>query len=117
MSQKLNWVIVGGESGHGARPMHPDWARSLRDQCLGAGVRFFFKQWGEWQNGSAPPSNLGEIVMNDGEHHVSQPEFPRYTETEWAAKHPVVMARVGKKRAGRELDGREWNEFPEARTT
>jgi protein gp37 len=42
----LGWVIVGGESGPGARPMHPDWARSLRDQCVAAGVPFFFKQWG-----------------------------------------------------------------------
>src|SRR6185312_17385933 len=44
----IDWVIVGGESGPGARPMHPDWARSLRDQCHAAGVPFFFKQWGEW---------------------------------------------------------------------
>jgi protein gp37 len=44
----LAWVICGGESGPGARPMHPDWARSLRDQCAAAGVPFFFKQWGEW---------------------------------------------------------------------
>ena len=44
----LDWVIVGGESGAGARPMHPDWARSLRDQCAAADVPFFFKQWGEW---------------------------------------------------------------------
>jgi protein gp37 len=45
---KIDWVIVGGESGHGARPMHPDWARLLRDQCADAGVPFFFKQWGNW---------------------------------------------------------------------
>jgi protein gp37 len=44
----LDWVIVGGESGKGARPMDPDWARSLRDQCAGAGVSYFFKQWGAW---------------------------------------------------------------------
>ena len=44
---KIDWLIVGGESGHKARPMHPDWARSLRDQCTAAGVAFFFKQWGE----------------------------------------------------------------------
>ena len=48
----VNWVIVGGESGRGARPMHPDWARSLRDQCEAAGVPFLFKQWGEWWNGA-----------------------------------------------------------------
>jgi protein gp37 len=45
---RLDWVIVGGESGPKSRPMHPDWARSLRDQCQAAGVPFFFKQWGEW---------------------------------------------------------------------
>ena len=45
---KVDWVIVGGESGPGARPMHPEWARSLRDQCEAAGVPFLFKQWGEW---------------------------------------------------------------------
>jgi Protein of unknown function (DUF5131) len=44
----LDWVIVGGESGPDARPIHPEWARSLRDQCVTAGVPFFFKQWGEW---------------------------------------------------------------------
>lgn len=49
----LGWVIVGGESGHGARPMHPDWARSLRDQCTSAGVPFLFKQWG----GRTPKAN------------------------------------------------------------
>src|SRR6202007_2869845 len=46
--RELDWVICGGESGPDARPMHPDWARSLRDQCAAAGVPFFFKQWGEW---------------------------------------------------------------------
>jgi len=49
--RSLNWVIVGGESGPGARPMHPDWARSIRDQCEAAGVPYFFKQWGEWRPG------------------------------------------------------------------
>src|SRR5690606_38608206 len=44
----LTWIVAGGESGPGARPMHPDWARGLRDQCKAAGVPFFFKQWGEW---------------------------------------------------------------------
>jgi protein gp37 len=44
----LDWIIVGGESGRGARPMHPDWTRSIRDQCAAAGVPFFFKQWGSW---------------------------------------------------------------------
>lgn len=89
--EKLDWVIAGGESGPGARPMHPDWARSLRDQCQAAGVPFFFKQWGEW-----------------GIHNL-----------DWGAKkHMVIhegwptMSKVGKKAAGRLLDGKEYNEFP-----
>lgn len=48
---KIDWVIAGGESGPNARPMHVDWARSLRDQCAGSGTPFFFKQWGEWADG------------------------------------------------------------------
>ena len=83
----LDWVIVGGESGHGARPMHPDWARSLRDQCQAAGVAFFFKQWGRWA-----------------------PIFDSYT-----SEDGYTMACIGKKDAGRKLDGREWNEYPEPR--
>lgn len=92
----LNWVICGGESGPGARPMHPDWARSLRDQCQAAQVPFFFKQWGEW----AP-----DCLCDTKKPH---PETPR--------PHPGLigcMFRCGKKAAGRLLDGREWNEYPE----
>lgn len=51
MHNTLDWVIVGGESGKRARPMHPDWARQIRDQCAAANVPFFFKQWGEWAPG------------------------------------------------------------------
>ncbi len=77
----INWVVCGGESGTNARPMHADWARSLRDQCQNSGVPFFFKQWGEY----AP------LDLSSEQTHI----------------------RVGKKRAGRVLDGREWNEFPQ----
>lgn len=96
----LDWVIVGGESGPHARPMHPDWARSIRDQCQEAGVPFFFKQWGEYIfpsqlfYGSSAIGNLVDIESNPASWH------------QW---------RVGKKEAGRLLDGRVWNEFPEAR--
>lgn len=83
----IHWVIVGGESGHGARPMHPDWARSLRDQCERAGVAYFFKQWGEW--GLTAP-------IND----------PLATQIEPA------LQRLGKHAAGRLLDGRIWDELP-----
>jgi protein gp37 len=87
--QGIDWIIVGGESGKDARPMHPDWARSLRDQCEAAGVPFFFKQWGEW----APQG-----ILKTGRHL----QFPA-----------DIMDRIGKKAAGRLLDGREWNEVPE----
>ena len=89
----IDWVIVGGESGPRARPMHPDWARSLRDQCAAAGVPFFFKQWGEWQ----PCGWLTGHVESAKE---------RCVDGAW-------MLKVGKKAAGRLLDGREWNEYPQ----
>lgn len=92
---RIDWVICGGESGPGARPMHPDWARSLRDQCTLDRVPFFFKQWGDWEprRGFACPDDL----PREGWHHFD-PE--------------CSMRRVGKKRAGRLLDGREWSDFP-----
>lgn len=108
IGQRLHWIIAGGESGPGARPMHPDWPRQLRDQCTAARVPFFFKQWGEWI-----PQPL---YYTDKNHHVVMPNghdrgipWPG-----WKLDQPdaVVMERVGKKRAGRELDGRTWDEFP-----
>lgn len=83
---QINWVIVGGESGPGARPMHPDWARQIRDDCVKAGVPFLFKQWGEYgqQGWKVDPTHSGEMVH------------------------------MGKKNAGRELDGRTWDEYPES---
>ena len=86
----INCVIVGGESGGKARLMHPDWARSLRDQCLMAGVPFFFKQWGEY----LPP-------LQDG--------APGEAQVLNASDEPL---RVGKRAAGRLLDGRTWNDLP-----
>jgi protein gp37 len=100
----VDWVIVGGESGPGARPMHPEWARSLRDQCVAAGVPFFFKQWGEW----APSDSLrGVMVDLQGGRHSTNEMDRIGTPEGW-----VWMNRVGKKRAGRELDGRTWDEYP-----
>jgi protein gp37 len=95
----LDWIVAGGESGPGARPMHPDWARGLRDQCAAAGVPFFFKQWGEW----APET----AAMN----------CPVCGKVEPGATGglPGYMARVGKKAAGRELDGRTHDAMPERR--
>jgi protein gp37 len=81
-ANKIEWVIVGGESGRNARPMHPEWAQGIRDQCVSAGVPFLFKQWGEW-------AYLSDL--DDG---------------------GEKFAKVGKHAAGRLLDGWEWNEFP-----
>lgn len=107
----LHWVIVGGESGTNARPMHPDWARSLRDQCQSAaGVPFFFKQHGEWVSGRAG--------LTDGDwHKVTGKERFQFVNPP-GANHQTPYTpvyKVGKKAAGRLLDGREWNEFPEVR--
>lgn len=91
----LDWIIVGGESGPGARPMSPDWARGLRDQCAAAGVPYLFKQWGEWL------PMLGQV---EGVRVREKTE----TTDGW------VMGYAGKKAAGRQLDGRTHDEFPEA---
>jgi protein gp37 len=101
---RLHWVIAGGESGPGARPMHPDWARLLRDQCTGAGVPFLFKQWGAW----APTRFVG--IGNQG------PRFAYVGDPVDKNGHRAVMERVGKKAAGRELDGRTWDEYPASAT-
>lgn len=117
----LDWVVAGGESGHGARPMHPDWARSLRDQCQAAGVPFFFKQWGAWVPGfshGAGENGPGDLFVNlDGSTgHVWIDEEDcsvRNSCGNWGvASHP--MSRCGKKAAGRELDGRIWDQYPRA---
>jgi len=84
----IDWVIAGGESGANARPMHPDWVRSLRDQCAAAGVPFLFKQWGEW----------GPNWFNDD-------AGQKVAGSEW-------MDRMGKKRTGNTLDGRQHLEWP-----
>lgn len=96
----LDWVIVGGESGPRARPMHPGWVRGIRDQCVDAGVPFFFKQWGEWAHFDVRDFNMLPIPP-DG------PKSKRLDEFTW-------MEFVGKKAAGAVLDGREWKEFPRA---
>jgi protein gp37 len=108
-----SWVIVGGESGPGARPMHPEWARSLRDQCAAVDVSFLFKQWGEFAPTEiaigeylAPdPTREGERIAGPGGQLTSCPDGDRFT----------VMRRVGKKAAGRLLDGVEHNGFPGVR--
>ncbi len=101
---QLDWVIVGGESGPGARPMHPDWARSLRDQCTDAGIPFLFKQWGEYAPGL---HDTGTRTGTVGHGFFSGPVVAGRFTGEYAA-----MSRVGKKAAGRVLDGRTWDQYP-----
>lgn len=93
----IDLVIVGGESGPGSRPMHPDWPRSLRDQCKAAGVPFFFKQWGEW----APIPN----IIND----TLEAYRARGGRDTMFYPDGSAMELVGKRRAGRLLDGEEHN--------
>lgn len=93
----LDWIITGGESGPNARPSHPDWFRSIRDQCQHSGIAFHFKQWGEW---SVPV--VGEPFSGK-----------QQTTTVSDGNTRVGVFRFGKKAAGRLLDGVEWNEFPE----
>ncbi len=134
----IHWVIVGGESGPNARPIHPDWVRSLRDQCLAAGVAFFFKQWGEWKpisemteaewqpyyvsNRKARPgqrqSDVDDLygrrctiptssIRFDGKHGNGPMMFEVID-----GHYGYQTFRVGKKAAGRSVDGQEWNQFP-----
>ncbi|HDZ73735.1 MAG TPA: phage Gp37/Gp68 family protein [Aurantimonas coralicida] len=111
---KLDWIIVGGESGAAARPMHPDWVRSIRDQCQAASVPFFFKQWGEW----GPVVSTGDDPDPQGRSVMALPDGT-LTDTEWnggPGPHLIdaqPMYRVGKKAAGRALNGRTWNEYPD----
>lgn len=113
----INWIVVGGESGQRARPMHPDWARSIRDQCAAAGVPYFFKQWGAWSPYALiPGSNLGDLVragLVRITHPTGQSDFEVFSETgRNTIRGSVYMQRVGKNAAGRLLDGRNWDEMP-----
>ena len=108
----LDWVIVGGESGPGARPMHPDWARSLRDQCEAAAVPFLFKQWGEWTPGENVERKRGTVdtaFLYDGSWQIHPLNLA--TDDGHIDDEPDLY-RVGKKAAGRLLDGRTWDGFP-----
>ncbi|MEM7737642.1 MAG: phage Gp37/Gp68 family protein [Deinococcota bacterium] len=124
----IHWVIVGGESGKDARPMHPDWARAIRDQCIEADVPFFFKQWGaygstclrgeqrvfrtfenkqQWINKASSWVNGGTCVGANGKVLKIGGDFSD------SKVYPVaVMHKMSTKRAGCELDGRTWGEFP-----
>lgn len=92
---QIDWVVAGGESGKNARPLHPDWIRSLRDQCTDSHVPFLFKQWGEWAPNCLCDTSTAHPT-------IKRPEPGK----------PGVMFRCGKSNAGREIDGRTWTEFP-----
>ena len=110
---RVNWVIVGGESGPGARPMNPDWVRSIRDQCGAAGVPFFFKQWGEWGPDYA---FVRAVNVHPASGVVDNPN-ERMGPQGLAVAGCNSMFRVGKKAAGRRLDGRTWDEMPTGLST
>jgi len=88
----LDWIVCGGESGPGARPIHPGWVRSLRDQCVNADVPFLFKQWGEWG-----ACRVGDHLSGNQRLYLGDGDF---------------IQKVGKKATGRILDGRTWDEYP-----
>ncbi|QTC88161.1 DUF5131 family protein [Brevundimonas pondensis] len=111
---RLDWVVVGGESGAGSRPMHPDWARDLRDQCADAGVAFLFKQWGEWTPGENAQNTLGRTVetadwFNDAWDY--QTLTPASAEGMHIDDEPTLY-RAGKRAAGRLLDGQLHDGYP-----
>ena len=130
--RSLDWVIVGGESGKGARPMHPQWVRDIRDQCVAAGVPFFFKQWGEWApfiddiNHHYSGSTWGNVAYNRAIRRCAKAHGASILLDDrpegWSnimlrngccVNKGLMIGRVGKKKAGRILDGRTWDEMPD----
>ena len=116
-TRRIDWVICGGESGPGARPMHPSWPRGLRDQCAAAGVAFSFKQHGEWIPSDLPVPGArvcavdrsGRVAHPSKDNTIHKGDFP------YGADHAdgwTFMYRVGKKAAGSLLDGVEHKEWP-----
>ena len=103
----IDWVIVGGESGADARPMHPAWARSVRDQCERDGVPFLFKQWGNW--GEVFDKPLGQLPLKNKDKLRALREDGSASEFIGGC---ALMVNMGKRLAGRELDRRTWDEYP-----
>lgn len=110
----IDWVICGGETGPGARPMHPAWVRDLRDQCRAGGTPFFFKSFGEYVR-------VGECMNEEDDEEFYSKSSAAGTNVQrlnlqggmgYHGEKSIYMQRIGKKRAGRELDGRTWEEFP-----
>lgn len=101
----IDWVIVGGESGPGARPMHPRWVRDIRDRCVDAGIPFHFKQWGAWTSVQPATQPLPTLYLAYDGRTANEAEAIA-DGAKW-----LGMFRVGKKDAGRKLDGRTWDEM------
>ncbi|PZQ18935.1 MAG: phage Gp37/Gp68 family protein [Ancylobacter novellus] len=114
VTPRLDWVVAGGESGPNARPMHPDWVRSLRDQCAAADVPFLFKQWGDWLDERVATSQRmapGPEMFD----RFGRPKGDRWHPYDAADRNGGAMIRVGKKAAGRLLDGMLHDAYPEPR--
>jgi protein gp37 len=107
-----NWILCGGESGRDARPMNPDWARNLRDRAREARIPFHFKQWGEWTPGENVDRVRGTVQTATwfGGRWILDSE--NLAHTDGHCDDQPDLYRVGKKAAGRYLDGRTWDEFP-----
>lgn len=121
--QSPTWVIVGGESGHGARPMHPEWVRKLRREAHAAGAAFLFKQWGDWLPKSqlhpsivrANARRWGTLALDGTWSESTTPWNGRDDVAAPDGMHEAVMLRVGKRVAGRHLDGRTYTAGPRDR--
>lgn len=112
-SPEIDWVIVGGESGGSARPMHPAWARDLRDQCAAYGVPFVFKQWGEWC--PRGPESMGYPLVDTAPRRRITDVGENGQQLGACGSSDCWMQRAGKHAAGRLLDGRSHDEFPQRR--
>ncbi len=115
----IDWVIVGGESGNNARPMHPNWVRNIQKQCKKQSVAFFFKQWGEWMNGSCNSKNIERVMLTNGDllEFAKEPinnyiKEKHLTGIEYQKLNPTIVSKVGKHTAGCLLDGKEYKEYP-----
>ena len=113
---KLTWVIAGGETGPKARPMHEVWVKSLRDQCLDAGIPYFFKSWGEWLPCSQFPDDMEDEKYPVG--HIYEDGLflpPPANNIPWRNINSEDVCKVGKKQSGHLIDGEEYRQFPEVK--
>lgn len=108
----IDWLICGGETGSGARPMHTEWARATRDACTAAGVPFFFKQWGDWVPviGGSGPRPFPQLGPTRSGWFCADGRFLSLSEQ---PETRVYIGRVGKRAAGHGLDGKVWQQLPE----